>query len=117
MSGRITLDNWPHGEDPPQVIRQGQATPFATFMRGRHPTFKTHTTLGQAKSALTNDTWGPDSIFRRDNALYEWDGINNQWILRVHFPQGSKRGDFTLWSNPKAFLQGISNVIQEDILT
>jgi hypothetical protein len=114
MNGRITLDNWPYGENPPQVISTGEDTPFATFMRSRNPTFKPHKTLGQAKSALTMDTWGPDNIFAGENALYQWDGINNQWILRAYLRKGSKRADYTLWSNPEAFLQGVSNVIDEE---
>jgi len=114
VNGRITSKNWPYGENPPQVISTGAEIPlFATFMRGRNPTFKPHNTLGQAKSALTNDTWGPDNIFRSDAALYEWDGNNNQWVLRVHLRKGTKRAEYTLWSDPKVFLQGISNVIQE----
>jgi len=82
-------------------------------MRGRTPTFKPHSTLGHAKSALTGDTWGPENIFREDSALYEWDGPNTQWVLRVHFRKGTKRDDYILWSDPKTFAQGITTLIEE----
>lgn len=113
MSGRIGSNNWPFGEEPPKVISTGDPTPFATFMRGRNPMFKPHSTLGHAKSALTGDTWGPDNIFRNDSAIYEWDGANNQWVLRAHFRKGTKREDYLLWSDPDLFKQGIRTVINE----
>lgn len=112
MSGRITYDHWPHGEKPPQIIKTGEPTPFATFVRRRNPCFKAHTTLGHAKSAITQDLYR--GVFRGESALYEWDGINSQWILRVHVQRDTTKQDYLLWSDPAAFKQGLTNVIDEE---
>lgn len=120
MSGRIGYDQWPYGEPPPKEIITGEPTPFATFIRGRNPTFKSHTSLAHAKGALSNthQSTRVDGVYRKaftaEGALYEWDGANNQWLPRLHVQKGTTQQDYILWSDPKAFKQGISSVIEED---
>lgn len=118
---KIGLEQWPWGKPPPQEISTGEPTPFATFIRGRNPTFKAHSSLAHAKGALSV-SYGMRRVdgvlkyaFSDEGALYEWDAANNRWLLRVYVQKNSTKDNYLLWTNPRAFKTGITNVIEETL--
>lgn len=62
-------------------IPETKHPPAATYIEGRSPKFKTHTTIGLAKSAI--------SYMEREGYLYEYDPENpeaeNGWVLLFHY--------------------------------
>lgn len=110
--------DWREGSDAPQVLPGKREPEWATLIPDRSPEFKIHTSLGQAKNAMTvqyrdyafrNHAMG----FETPVALYQWDSNAEQWRLRVEFKAGDLKTG-TLWENVKEFQKELPPwIIQE----
>jgi hypothetical protein len=72
---------------------------WATWLRHRTPQFKTHKTLGIAKTACAGKmtrAGGQDVAFG-DMYVYEWDGDSCTWQERYFIPDGATKGEVPLF--------------------
>ena len=77
---------------------------YATYIPSRKPNFKSHASLGLAKSALTTRRW-TDKLFHTDMALYKIAPKENGdlvWKLHTAIRPGTGHADYPdLWGADK----------------
>lgn len=83
--------------DPPDGASLGHA-PYGTYIQSRHPIFKMHPNIGQAKAALTTGCWdGYDDEAFANGFLYEFQqGFG--WVLVASVFPGQRKSIHPLWN-------------------
>ena len=82
--------------DPPDGATLGHA-PYGTWVQGRHPSFKMHPNIGQAKAALTQHCWdGYNDEAYSNGFIYEFtQGFG--WVLHASVHPGMRKSTHPLW--------------------
>jgi len=82
--------------DPPDGASLGHA-PYGSWVQGRHPTFKMHPNIGQAKAALTTGCWdGYNDEAYGNGFIYEFtQGFG--WVLHASVHPGMRKSTHPLW--------------------
>jgi hypothetical protein len=78
-------------------VKAKPADPYATDIPHRNPTFKTHRTLGQAKTALglyprfRRDVGGDDGLFSIPMTIYRLDSVGDSYVPWISVKRGDLR--------------------------
>lgn len=84
-------------EEAPDPAKLGHA-PYGTYVSSRHPKFKMHPNIGQAKAALTQHCWDGYADEAYGNGfLYEFE-IGFGWKLVHEVHPGDRKSVHPLWN-------------------
>lgn len=74
---------------------------WGTYITGRHPKFKTHSTLGTAKNAISGKftRLNRQDVALWDSWVYEWvnDEDGSRWVERWEILKGDPKDTHPLW--------------------
>lgn len=101
--------------DPHDLTTLPEPHAWATWVKTRAEPYKTHSSLGIAKNALSYFYNG--DVLKEEAFIFEWDGY--KWTVAFHLPQGTDRRIHPLYkakSTKKGAIKGPSDKQIEDAI-
>lgn len=80
---------------------------WATFSPSRSPNFKTHSTLGQVKNALSGKRHYSGGLL--EGWVYKWNAEDEKWEEYAHLPPGTYANQHPLWQKPVKAVRAVSD--------